>query len=75
MTGPPKKILLASDLSARCDRAPSIGAVRLGTEWKAQFLAVHVMENNAGIADKAEIKKAPLSAINMMFADLEAGQV
>ena len=43
MQGPPKKILLATDLSARCDRAFD-RAVTLATQWNAQLVAVHVME-------------------------------
>jgi nucleotide-binding universal stress UspA family protein len=45
MQGPPKKILLATDLSARCDRALD-RAVSLAAAWKAQIVAVHVMESD-----------------------------
>jgi nucleotide-binding universal stress UspA family protein len=46
MQGPPKAILLATDLSARCDRAFD-RAVFLAKEWQARLVAVHVMEENA----------------------------
>jgi nucleotide-binding universal stress UspA family protein len=43
MQGPPKTILLATDLSARCDRAFD-RALALAAEWKARLVVVHVME-------------------------------
>jgi nucleotide-binding universal stress UspA family protein/deoxyinosine 3'endonuclease (endonuclease V) len=46
MQGPPKAILLATDLSARCDRAFD-RAVSLATEWQARLVALHVMEEEA----------------------------
>jgi nucleotide-binding universal stress UspA family protein len=46
MQGPPKTILLATDLSARCDRAFD-RAVSLAAEWQARLVAVHVMEQDA----------------------------
>jgi nucleotide-binding universal stress UspA family protein len=42
MQGPPRKILLATDLSARCDRALD-RALCLAAEWKAEVVAVHVL--------------------------------
>jgi nucleotide-binding universal stress UspA family protein len=44
MQGPPKAILLATDLSARCDRAFD-RALSLAGEWHAKLVAVHVMED------------------------------
>lgn len=41
--GPPRKILLATDLSARCDRALDRAAA-LAEAWKADLLAVHALE-------------------------------
>ena len=41
--GPPRKILLATDLSARCDRALDRAAA-LAETWKADLLAVHALE-------------------------------
>jgi nucleotide-binding universal stress UspA family protein len=49
-TGPPKRILLATDLSARCDRAFD-RAVLLAASWKAQLVAVHVMEDDTRTVD------------------------
>jgi nucleotide-binding universal stress UspA family protein len=46
MQGPPKAILLATDLSGRCDRAFD-RAVALANEWQARLVAVHVMEDAA----------------------------
>ncbi|MGE0151454.1 MAG: universal stress protein [Reyranellaceae bacterium] len=40
---PPKKILLATDLSARCDRALD-RAVALAATWQAELVVVHAME-------------------------------
>lgn len=44
MEGPPQKILLATDLSARCDRALD-RAVLLAQRWAAQLVVVHVLED------------------------------
>ncbi|MGD9711455.1 MAG: universal stress protein [Thermomicrobiales bacterium] len=41
--GPPKTILLATDLSARCDRALD-RAVSLSRQWGAKLLVLHVLE-------------------------------
>jgi nucleotide-binding universal stress UspA family protein len=49
MQGPPKTILLATDLSPRCDRAFD-RAVFLAAEWQARLIAVHVMETEATAA-------------------------
>jgi len=46
MQGPPEAILLATDLSARCDRALD-RAVSLAGEWQARLTALHVMEEPA----------------------------
>jgi nucleotide-binding universal stress UspA family protein len=46
MQGPPKTILLATDLSARCDRAFD-RAVSLASEWQARLVALHVIEEEA----------------------------
>lgn len=46
--GQPKKILLATDLGARSDRALD-RAVMLAAEWRAELLVLHVLEEeNAG---------------------------
>lgn len=41
--GPPKKILLATDLSCRCDRALD-RAAQLARQWDSHLLAVHVLD-------------------------------
>lgn len=40
----PKKILLATDLSCRCDRALD-RAVMLASEWRARLVVVHALES------------------------------
>lgn len=42
MQNPPRKILIATDLSARCDRALD-RALSLAAEWKAEVIALHVV--------------------------------
>ncbi len=42
-SGPPRKILVATDLSARSDRALD-RAVSLAQQWQAQLLVLHVLE-------------------------------
>ncbi len=43
-TTPPRTILLATDLSARCDRALD-RAVQLASQWRAQLIALTVIES------------------------------
>lgn len=43
MQGQPRRILLATDLSARCDRAFD-RTIFLAAEWKAEVMAVHVLQ-------------------------------
>jgi nucleotide-binding universal stress UspA family protein len=43
MSGPPGRLLLATDLSARCDRALD-RAAQLAGEWKAELIALNVQE-------------------------------
>lgn len=52
--GRPSKILLATDLSARCDRA-SDRAVALASQWQAQLVAVHAIAVTDTAADTAAI--------------------
>lgn len=44
MKGPPRSILLASDLSSRCDRALD-RAVSLSQQWQAKLAILHVLED------------------------------
>lgn len=46
--GAPKRILLATDLSARCDRALDL-AVQLATQWGATVHVLHVIEKHANV--------------------------
>jgi nucleotide-binding universal stress UspA family protein len=50
MSGHPKKILLATDLSARCDRALD-RAVSLAGQWQAELVVLHVMEERLDVSD------------------------
>jgi nucleotide-binding universal stress UspA family protein len=55
MQAPPRKILLATDLSPRCDRAFD-RAVQLAAAWSAQLIALHVMPTeDAAAADATAI--------------------
>jgi nucleotide-binding universal stress UspA family protein len=51
MEGPPKAILLATDLSARCDRALDRAAL-LASEWQARLFIVHALEDATGALDE-----------------------
>lgn len=53
MQGPPKTILLATDLSARCDRALDRAAL-LATEWQARVVIVHALEETPSVLDGTE---------------------
>jgi nucleotide-binding universal stress UspA family protein len=44
MSGPTKKILLATDLSARCDRALCRAAM-LAKQWQSSLIVLHVVED------------------------------
>lgn len=49
--GPPKTILLATDLSARSDRALD-RALALAAQWKARLIVLHVLEEaDSGLPD------------------------
>lgn len=54
LNGPPRKILLATDLSVRSDRALD-RAVSLARQWQAHLVALHVLEqtlpNDSNLAD------------------------
>lgn len=43
MEAPPKRILLATDLSPRCDRALA-RAARLAEQWRSDLVVLHVLE-------------------------------
>lgn len=53
MSGPSKRILLATDLRARCDRALD-RAASLAADWRAKLVVLHVFEDpKADISDVA----------------------
>ena len=56
--GAPRKVLLATDLSARCDRALE-RAVSLAVGWNAQLIIVHVLEDIHDPANSAHHHTLP----------------
>jgi nucleotide-binding universal stress UspA family protein len=58
MHGPPKKILLATDMSPRCDRALD-RAVSLSEQWQAELVVLHALEEPA--TDMLEAGEKPPS--------------
>jgi len=64
MTGPeptqgtPRKILLATDLSCRCDRALD-RAVSLARQWDARLLVVHVLESSGNRLESRRLRDLP----------------
>jgi nucleotide-binding universal stress UspA family protein len=54
MQSPPRKILLAADLSPRCDRAFD-RAVGLASTWGAQLAVVHALAGGSTGADTLAI--------------------
>ncbi|WP_312163307.1 universal stress protein [Phenylobacterium sp.] len=55
---PPKKILLATDLSARCDRALD-RASQLAAEWRAELLVLHVLDPAEGFIERRHLDDLP----------------
>lgn len=58
MEGPPRKILLATDLSCRCDRALDRAAL-LAREWDARLLVLHVIESRKSMAEEQRLREEP----------------
>ena len=56
--GPPGRILLATDLSARCDRALD-RAASLAHVWRAQLVALHVLERDLDFDDSLLDRRLP----------------
>jgi nucleotide-binding universal stress UspA family protein len=55
MSGPPKKILLATDLSSRCDRALDRAAA-LAEQWDSALVVLHVLErSDAGTLEAGQL--------------------
>ncbi|MDP2247560.1 MAG: universal stress protein, partial [Nitrosomonadales bacterium] len=57
----PKRLLLATDMSARCDRALD-RAAQLATEWHAELLALNILESS----------QAPDMALTWAYGDEES---
>ena len=55
---PPRKILLATDLSARCDRALD-RAAQLARQWNAELLVVHAVEPANPVSPWPDVEEAP----------------
>lgn len=56
--GPPKKILLATDLSPRCDRALD-RAAQLCRQWNAGLLALHVLDPAENFLERDYLDELP----------------
>lgn len=73
--GPPRKILLATDLSARSDRALE-RAVWLARQWQAELFIVHVIErshpNDADLADPLPSWRRGPDALSVAKANVVA---
>lgn len=54
----PMPILLATDLSCRCDRALD-RAMALAAEWKTKLIVLHVMQQKAPVTDIASWRRPP----------------
>jgi nucleotide-binding universal stress UspA family protein len=57
-TGAPKKILLATDLSCRCDRALD-RAAQLAHHWNARLLVLHVLKPKAPLLEEDPFDRLP----------------
>jgi nucleotide-binding universal stress UspA family protein len=78
MNGPPKRILLATDLSPRCDRALDRVAA-LAAQWQSALVVLHVLEKfEPGTLEAAQLPswgrpRDPVSlARKQLLADLTA---
>lgn len=78
MSGPARKILLATDLSARCDRA-LYRAAMLAEQWQSSLMVLHVVEDrDLSIPDAAGLPSwrrpaDPLDIVRkQLLADVEA---
>lgn len=68
LSGPPKRVLLATDLSARCDRALD-RAVMLATEWKAELIILHVIESGVSRTSQMLDSDEPFPSWQRLRAD------
>ena len=68
MIMPPRKILIATDLSPRCDRAFD-RAVSLMKEFNSQLIVLHVVESQDGINSVRRIPFLPVHKPNNLLVD------
>jgi nucleotide-binding universal stress UspA family protein len=62
---PPKRILVATDLSAHSDRALDRG-IQLSQQWGARLIVLHVMEQDAPASDPAgKAGKLPVGSVDL----------
>lgn len=78
ISGPARKILLATDLSARCDRALSRAAM-LAKQWRSELIVLHVVEDvDLSIPDAAGLPswRRPADPLDIarkhLLADVDA---
>jgi nucleotide-binding universal stress UspA family protein len=78
MHGPPTKILLATDLSHRCDRALD-RATALAAQWQSALIILHVLEKfDPGTLEAEQLSswRRPLDPVRVitrrLFADVGA---
>ena len=76
-SGPPQRILLATDLSCRCDRAQDRAAL-LAERWGAKLIVLHVLEGSEP-SDLPSWRRGPSTAAQIaerqIRADLEGRAV
>lgn len=72
-SGSPRKILVATDLSARSDRALD-RAVSLCQQWQAQLTVVHVLESSTADAAEQDLPswKRPPGRISLAIKNIES---
>jgi len=72
--GTPRSILLATDLSARSDRALD-RAVQLAKQWRSRLTVLHVLENAPALLDSADPLpswRRPPDPLNAIKKDISA---
>jgi len=72
----PRTILLATDLSPRCDRALD-RATSLAAEWRARMVALHVLQEPASVIDLPSWRRPPdprLAAWQRVRRDLQGAE-
>ena len=72
----PKTILLATDLSCRCDRALD-RATALAAEWQARLVVLHALQEPASVTDLPSWRRPPdprQVALQRVRNDLQGAQ-